>query len=57
MTEGDSGGPSLSGFDPATGTGTITAVASFKYSNDDHTLYTAKLGAVAQALYSQAQHA
>jgi hypothetical protein len=56
MTEGDSGGPWLSGFDPATGTGTITGVSSFKYSGQTRTLYSANLGQVAQALYTRAEH-
>lgn len=33
MTEGSSGGPWLSSFDPATGTGTITSVNSFGYDD------------------------
>ncbi|HUK68066.1 MAG TPA: trypsin-like peptidase domain-containing protein [Streptosporangiaceae bacterium] len=54
MTAGSSGGPWLSGFDPATGTGTITSVSSFKYSADPSTLYAPPLGAVARALFRQA---
>ena len=48
LTAGSSGGPWLSGFDPVTGTGTITSVSSFKYSTDPSTLYGPPLGAVAQ---------
>ncbi|MEV5413701.1 trypsin-like peptidase domain-containing protein [Thermopolyspora sp. NPDC052614] len=39
LTAGASGGPWLSGFNPAAGVGTITSVSSFKYSNDRHTMY------------------
>jgi hypothetical protein len=56
MPEGDSGGPWLSGFDPAAGTGTITGVSSFKYSGQTRILYSANLGPVAQALYTRAEH-
>jgi V8-like Glu-specific endopeptidase len=56
MTEGDSGGPWLSGSDPAAGTGTITGVSSFKYSGQTRILYSANLGPVAQALYTRAEH-
>jgi V8-like Glu-specific endopeptidase len=56
MTEGDSGGPWLSGFDPATGTGTITSVSSFKYNTDNQSLYGAEFGSAAQSLYNEAQH-
>ena len=56
MTEGDSGGPWLSGFNAATGTGTITGVTSFKYSGQARTLYSADLGTVAQSLYTRAEH-
>ncbi|HEY2442280.1 MAG TPA: trypsin-like serine protease [Streptosporangiaceae bacterium] len=55
LTAGTSGGPWLSGFDQATGTGTITSVSSFKYSNDDLTLYGPELGSSARALYHAAQ--
>jgi len=56
MTEGDSGGPWLSGFNAKTGAGTITGVTSFKYSGEDSLLYAASLGPQAQALYSHAEH-
>lgn len=55
MTEGDSGGPWLSVFDPRTGIGVITGVTSFKYSGHNRTLYSANLGATAQALYNRAE--
>lgn len=57
MTEGDSGGPWLSGFNPRTGTGTITSVSSFKYDTNNRTLYGPELGSAAESLYNQAQHA
>jgi len=56
MTEGDSGGPWLSDFDPAGGAGIITGVTSFKYAGANRTLYSADLGRVAQALYVSAEH-
>jgi V8-like Glu-specific endopeptidase len=56
LTAGTSGGPWLSGFDPVTGTGTITSVSSFKYSTDMSILYGPPLGVVAQGLYNRAQH-
>jgi V8-like Glu-specific endopeptidase len=55
MTEGDSGGPWLSDFDPQTGVGIITGVTSFKYSGNASELYSATLGQVAQALYTRAE--
>jgi len=57
LTEGVSGGPWLSGFDPATGLGVISGVTAFRYTDDNVTLYSADLGPVAQALYNQAAHA
>jgi V8-like Glu-specific endopeptidase len=56
MTEGDSGGPWLSSFNPRTGAGTITGVTTFKYSGESRMLYSANLGSVAQALYTRAEH-
>ncbi len=56
LTAGSSGGPWLSGFNPATGIGTITSVSSFKYSSDPSTLYGTPLGVIAQALFNRAQH-
>jgi V8-like Glu-specific endopeptidase len=55
MTAGSSGGPWLSGFNPATGTGTITAVSSFKYSTNNEILYGTPLGTTAETLYQAAQ--
>lgn len=56
LTEGDSGGPWLSGFDARTGTGTITGVTSFRYSGGNSLLYAATLGSVARGLYHHAEH-
>jgi V8-like Glu-specific endopeptidase len=57
MTQGDSGGPWFTGFDPRTGRGTITGVTAFRYANDSLTLYSANLAAAARTLYEKAQHA
>ncbi len=57
MTEGGSGGPWFSGFDPRTGLGVITGVTTFRYSGASRTLYSADLGSVARTLYDEAQHA
>jgi hypothetical protein len=57
MTEGASGGPWFSGFDPLTGLGTITGVTTFRYSGSGVTLYSVDLGSVAHRLYDQAQRA
>jgi hypothetical protein len=55
MTAGSSGGPWLSGFNPAAGTGIISSVSSFKYSTDSQILYGPPLGPVAQAMYRAAE--
>ncbi|MBV9444399.1 MAG: trypsin-like serine protease [Streptosporangiaceae bacterium] len=55
MTEGDSGGPWLSDFDPRTGTGVITGVTSFKYAGQSAMLYSASLGPAAHSLYDRAE--
>jgi hypothetical protein len=57
MTEGASGGPWFSGFDPLTGLGTITGVTTFRYSGTGVTLYSLDLGSAARTLYDQAQRA
>ena len=57
MTAGSSGGPWLSGFDPATGTGKITSLSSFKYSDDQRTMYGPYFGDAAKALFDTAQRA
>ncbi|MCI2240251.1 hypothetical protein MO973_46130 [Paenibacillus sp. TRM 82003] len=54
MGGGSSGGPWLSGFDPAAGTGTVTSVVSFSYSAAPERLYGPRLGDVERALYEQA---
>jgi hypothetical protein len=54
MTAGDSGGPWLTGFRTASGTGTVVAISAFKYSDNDSTLYGAVLGHVARELYKEA---
>jgi V8-like Glu-specific endopeptidase len=54
MTAGDSGGPWLTGFSPRAGTGTITAVTTYKLSGDPRDIYGTVLGPVARALYQQA---
>lgn len=54
LTQGGSGAPWLSGFDPATGLGVISGVTAFRYAWDNVTLYSPDLGPVAQALYARA---
>jgi V8-like Glu-specific endopeptidase len=54
MTAGDSGGPWLTGFQSASGTGTVVGVSAFKYSDNDQVLYGAVFGDVAQDLYQEA---
>ena len=51
MTPGSSGGPWFTGFDPRTGTGTLTSVTSFSYTDQPGVLWGPYLGAEAQALY------
>ena len=57
LTEGSSGGPWLSRFDTETGTGTITSVNTFKYADDQSTMYGPYFGAAIHQLYNEAQHA
>jgi V8-like Glu-specific endopeptidase len=57
LTAGASGGPWLSGFDQATGRGTVTSVSSFKYSNDRGTMYGPYFGSAAKTLYQTAERA
>ena len=52
MTGGSSGGPWLSGFDRRTGTGTVTSLTSFSYSDAPGVLYGPYLGDVARDLYT-----
>ncbi|MFC7742208.1 trypsin-like serine peptidase [Nocardiopsis composta] len=55
MTEGSSGGPWLSGFDPSTGTGTVVSVVSFKYAGRDGVQYGPVLGSSERAVYDRAR--
>ncbi|MCW2939859.1 MAG: hypothetical protein JWN00_2844 [Actinomycetia bacterium] len=55
MTQGSSGGAWLAGFDPATGTGTVVSVSSFKYADDGTTMYGPYFGTTVRRLYDQAQ--
>ncbi len=57
MTAGSSGGPWLSAFDAATGKGTITSLSSFKYSNDQRTMYGPFFGETAKKLFLTAEKA
>ncbi|MFF0869445.1 trypsin-like serine peptidase [Nonomuraea sp. NPDC003560] len=57
MTAGSSGGPWLSGFDPMTGRGTVTSLSSFKYSDDQHTMYGPYFGQAAKTVYATAERA
>jgi hypothetical protein len=57
MTEGASGGPWLSGFDPATGEGTVTSVSTFKYDDSSGDMYGPDFGSTARSLYEQAEGA
>jgi V8-like Glu-specific endopeptidase len=54
MTAGDSGGPWLQNFNPRSGTGTIIAVTTYKFSDDSSVLYGTELGADARTLYDEA---
>ncbi|HEV2086745.1 MAG TPA: hypothetical protein VGR21_00405 [Cryptosporangiaceae bacterium] len=57
MTEGASGGPWLTGFDPDTGTGTVTSVSSFGYSDDPNVMWGPYFGDTARAVFRRAQAA
>ncbi|MEU8271741.1 serine protease, partial [Sphaerisporangium sp. NPDC049002] len=57
LTAGSSGGPWLSSFDPETGQGVVTSVSSFKYSDDDGTMYGPYFGDQARRLFDLAQRA
>uniref|UniRef100_UPI0035E461AA trypsin-like serine peptidase n=1 Tax=Nonomuraea endophytica TaxID=714136 RepID=UPI0035E461AA len=56
MTAGSSGGPWLTRFDAATGKGIVTSVSSFKYSDDQGTMYGPYFGDSARALFTTAQN-
>ncbi|MFI6521202.1 trypsin-like serine peptidase [Spirillospora sp. NPDC050679] len=57
LTRGASGGPWLTGFDPATGRGAITSISSFKFADDQATMYGPPFGPSVRHAYEQAQHA
>ncbi|MEV0147600.1 MULTISPECIES: hypothetical protein [unclassified Nonomuraea] len=57
MTAGSSGGPWLSGFDHATGWGTMTSLSSFKYSDDRRTMYGPYFGDTIKTLFTTAERA
>ncbi|MEU6781183.1 trypsin-like serine protease [Nonomuraea angiospora] len=57
MTAGSSGGPWMTTFDLTTGKGTITSVSSFKYSDDQRTMYGPYFGDATKALFATAEHA
>ncbi|MEU6429980.1 hypothetical protein ABZ860_29175 [Microbispora sp. NPDC046973] len=57
LTAGASGGPWLSGFDPASGRGALTSVSSFKYSNDHRTMYGPYFGSAVRDLFRTAERA
>ncbi|GAA4564599.1 hypothetical protein GCM10023193_36690 [Planotetraspora kaengkrachanensis] len=57
LTAGASGGPWLTDFDPATGRGTLTSVSSFKYSNDQGTMYGPYFSTAARDLFRLAEGA
>ncbi|WP_327044547.1 hypothetical protein OG320_22675 [Microbispora sp. NBC_01189] len=57
LTAGASGGPWLSGFDPGSGRGTLTSVSSFKYSNDQRTMYGPHFGSAVRDLFRGAEQA
>jgi hypothetical protein len=54
MTAGDSGGPWFARFSPRTGTGTIVAVTTYKFSGKSSPLYGTLLGRDARDLYNEA---
>ncbi|MCO6011075.1 trypsin-like peptidase domain-containing protein [Actinoallomurus purpureus] len=57
MSEGASGGPWLARFNATTGTGVVTSVNSFKYSDDPATMYGPYFGPAVRRVYEEAQHA
>ncbi|RAY12564.1 hypothetical protein DPM19_25615 [Actinomadura craniellae] len=57
MTRGASGGPWLTRFDSATGTGLLVSISSFKYAGDSRTMYAPRFGLIARRLYLRAQRA
>ncbi|WP_433349692.1 trypsin-like serine peptidase [Microtetraspora malaysiensis] len=57
LTAGASGGPWFSGFDPVTGRGQLTSVSSFKYSNDNGSMYGPYFGNEVKQVFDAAQQA
>ncbi len=57
MTEGSSGGPWLSGFNPATGMGVMTSVNSFGYDDMPEVMFGPYLGNDARALFTTVERA
>ncbi|GAB1824494.1 trypsin-like serine peptidase [Herbidospora sp. RD11066] len=57
LTAGASGGPWLSGFDAASGRGTVTSVSSFKYSDDNSMMYGPYFGSAAKQVFDMAEKA
>ncbi|MEU5878274.1 hypothetical protein [Spirillospora sp. NPDC047279] len=55
LTKGSSGGPWLTGFDPAAGTGVVTSVSSFKFADDQRTMYGPRFGEAVRRIYQRAQ--
>ncbi len=55
MTQGSSGGPWFADFDTTTGTGTITSLTSFKYTDNAAVQYGPRLGDEARRVYEAAQ--
>ncbi|GAB2808326.1 peptidase [Actinocorallia aurea] len=51
LTQGSSGGPWFTGFDPRSGTGTIASISSFKYADDGVTMYGPYFGDAIRRLY------
>jgi V8-like Glu-specific endopeptidase len=57
MNEGASGGPWLSRFDAGSGIGVVTSVNSFKYADDQATMYGPYFGPAVRRVYEEAQQA
>lgn len=55
LTQGSSGGPWMTSFDPATGTGTIVSVSSFKYADEERVMYGPYFGDAVRKLYARAE--
>lgn len=57
MTGGSSGGPWFTGFDPTSGTGTLTSVNSYTYRSVKNVMHGPKFDADTQAVYDAANAA